>query len=159
MASILSILLVLIISLVLGLSRMKADITNAPIDIGFEHTTALGLDITLTVGGDHPIFKIGQDGNETAYINLPSSWTRKEVQHANLSDIKSEVAELSYNRWNLPQGAVITFEADAKWQDIILHNPSRIAYKIRLTTVDLEKDSADYQVILAKDESVHLLHP
>ncbi|PIR49270.1 hypothetical protein COU80_00790 [Candidatus Peregrinibacteria bacterium CG10_big_fil_rev_8_21_14_0_10_55_24] len=125
-------------------------------EMGIEHTQPLTLSLELsTLKGVALLYLTHEDSEETAYVSLPDTWTRREVRGVELREVASENV-FGFNRWRFPAGASVTFNIPASPDALLLHNPSSVPLKIRITRVDLETEHVERDVILVQESPVVL---
>ncbi len=128
----------------------------AVLDVGVEHTTSMTLSMTITANDTLRVVDIENDATENIAISLPDTWKRGEVRNVPLKSITSEAPSFGYVRWTIPKNASVTFKTKHPFEHLSIHNPSGIPLKIRLTSVDLQKNTGDHQVYLVKEGSVQI---
>jgi len=122
------------------------------VEIGVEHALPATLSLTASRGKGQQLMDITNDNNEILFVSVPEEWRRTEVRNVPLATITADDASLGFRRWHLPPKAGLGFTSAHAWKSITFHNPSGIALKLRVTTVDLERDTAEHDVYLVKDE-------
>ena len=125
------------------------------IEIGLEHTKPVTLSLSFTTNGSKGIADIRHDALETVHVSLPSSWAKREVGGVPLAAVTADPPALDFTRWSVPTGAVVSFDVTPP-ETILLHNPSGIPAEVKLTRVDLTKNSVERDIILVQDGSTLL---
>ncbi len=126
------------------------------LDIGVEHTAAMTLDMTITRNDLLRMIEIGNDQLEPIAISVPEPWKRGEVRNVPLKSVTADGASFGYVRWQLPAKAVISFTTNQPFDHLNIHNPSGAPLKIRLTVVDLQKNTGEHEVYLVQEGSVQI---
>lgn len=126
------------------------------LDLGIEHTQPMTLSLTLTKNDTQRMVDILNDAKETIAVSVPENWKRGEVRGATLLQITADAPSFGYIRWHLPAKASVTFATNNPFDQLNMHNPSGVLLNIRLTTVDLQKNTGDHQVYLVKEGSVKI---
>lgn len=130
--------------------------TVAALDIGVEHTQPMTLDITITKNDTLRMVEIGNDILETIAVSLPEHWKRGEVKYVALKSVTADPASFGYIRWHLPPKAIVSYKTNQPFEHLNMHNPSGVPLKIRLTVVDLLKNTGEHEVYLVKEGSVQI---
>lgn len=120
--------------------------------VAVEHTFPLSLTLRLSMGGSTRLIDLKSDHSEALLISVPADWKRTEVRGAALQSVTAEPPALGYIRWRLPGRASVTFRTEGTWRRIAVNNPSGVPLTLRLTAVDLERETAEHDVIIVKDE-------
>jgi hypothetical protein len=126
------------------------------VEIAVEHTRPGGLSITHSIGGSAHLVDITNDSDETLGVSLPDTWERDEVRNVPLASLVGSGASLGFRRWTLPPNASVTFETDADIDDLSVHNPSNIPLRVRVTTVDLKKNTTNTDSYLLQENPLTL---
>jgi len=126
------------------------------VEIGVEHVRPLTLSLTISTNGKNGIADISHDGTGTAYLSLPSSWTRREVRGTSLSTVIADPPTFGYTRWAIPAGATVSYAVPVAPSTILLHNPSGVPLQVKLTRVDLQTQNVERDVILVQDATTEL---
>lgn len=124
------------------------------IQLAVEHTQPATISITRSVGGHEHFADITNDNEETVFISLPESWRRDEVRNTPLASVIAGEPSLGYARWQLPPRASVTFRSPFNWHTMIVHNPSDVLLKIRMTTIDLATEQTTLDVYLVQREDL-----
>lgn len=139
-----------------GASSLTAElIPGERAEIGLEHTKPVTLSLSFTTNGPKGIADIRHDALETVHVSLPSSWTKREVGGVPLAAVTADPPVFGFTRWSVPAGAVVSFDVTPP-STILLHNPSGIPAEVRLTRVNLTKNSVERNIILVQEGSVLL---
>lgn len=151
-----SLVLVLFAGALIWQGSDDAEDPPGPVDLTVEHRGSFGL--TLRIGRASPtsFIDIGNDGAGEIRITLPEHWVRREVRFVPFDDVTVEPPALGYARWTLPPGSLVSFRTQSTWSSLIIRNPSKLPFKITLTTVDLENETSETEVILVKDRPLVL---
>jgi len=136
-------------------SFMAQLLPSQRIEIGLEHTKPVTLVISLTTNGTKGVVDIRHDALETIALSLPQSWIKREVGGVPLTDVTSDPPTFGFTRWNIPPGAIVSFDVTPP-STILLHNPSGVPADIRLTRVDLERNVVERDIILIQEGSTLL---
>lgn len=120
------------------------------------HSAPLSLALSLTEGAAGSLVDIDQTSGETIALDAPRAWKRTEVRRSPLSSVTSEQGEGDATRWTLPANAGISFSSESPVGTVTVRNPSGATLKIRLTRVNLAKQTSTYDVYLLKEGSLTL---
>jgi hypothetical protein len=126
------------------------------VDLTVEHTTVFGLTLSLGNNETTHFIEMGNEGSSEIQVSVPEAWQRKEVRNVPLKSVVADAPGLGFVRWHLPAGAYVSYRTKEGWTSLVVHNPSAIPFKIRLTSIDLKKGTSDTNVILLKDKPVTL---
>lgn len=151
----------LIAVLVLGMSSiappvLKGQLSRTVVDIGVEHSKPLSLSLEVAVLHDNAVAEFYSESEETILISVPSTWVRREVKHAQLSEVTSEAPALGFTRWTLPPRAGISFRVPQTPDSLILHNPTGVQMMLSLTQIDLPTETVNEDVVLVQGNTVKL---
>lgn len=154
---------VVALAVITGLSThawMRAELVETPaplvVDIGIEHTTPLSFDMDVNTIDDWAIVEMTSSSDETIYISLPASWSRREVWNVPLNSVISESPSFGFVRWTVPPNGGVSFDVPEVPSTLLLHNPSSELIKLRLTLIDLPTETVAQDVLLIKDGPVSL---
>lgn len=125
------------------------------IEIGLEFTAPVTLSLSLTTNGTKGVADIRHDASETIAVSLPETWIKREVGGVPLDAVRADPPTFGFTRWSLPPSAVVSFDITPP-STILLHNPSGIPAQIRLTRVDLQRNTVERDVVLVQEGSVML---
>lgn len=139
-----------------GLSAERAQLLRPPVEIGVEHGGGARIAVTYSTGGQAQLVDIGNDGREVVHVSIPEDWERGEVHGAPLAQLVTDAPSFGFRRWSIPAGATVSYRAPQGWSGLSIHNPSRELLRIRITTVDLARNTADTEVYLLQDARLDL---
>lgn len=137
------------------LSLQQPRIASIPsLDIGVEHASPMTLSLTITANDTERMVDVTNDTVEPIALSVPDTWKRGEVRTVLLKEVTAEAPSFGYVRWTLPKHASVSFATTHPFDHLAVHNPSSVPLKIRLTSVDLQKNTGDHQVYLVKEGAV-----
>jgi hypothetical protein len=128
----------------------------ATYDVTVEHRSTFGLSISLGKSALSRFVEIGNQGDSPISVTLPETWQRMEVRNVPLQSVSAGEPSLGYVRWTLPAGANVSYRSADDWSMLVIHNPSKIPFKILLATVNVDTKETDRDIILVKDRPVTL---
>jgi len=158
---VIAIVLVFVCLAVIGVQpvlRARLIPTPEPVtaEMGVEHTQPLSITLEMSARQGKALLFVTHEGEEeTVYVSLPESWTRREVHSVPLHSVVSESA-FGFRRWRFPAGASVSFSVPAVPTTFFLHNPSTIPLKVTTVRVDLETESVERDVVLVQESPVQL---
>ena len=126
------------------------------VDIGIEHSEPLSIGMEVGVRSGSAVVEFFSESPETILISVPSTWVRREVRNASISDVTAEPPSLGYTRWTLPPRAGISFRAPEAPDTVVLHNPTEVQMKLSLVRVDLETEEVERDVLLIQEDTMTL---
>ena len=134
------------------------DEVNEPViaEMGVEHALPLSLSMEISSLQGVGLLDITHEGEETIFISLPMSWSRKEVRGVSLSSVREETSSFGFTRWRFPEGASVTFGLPKYPDSLLLHNPSEVSLKINVTQVNLNEGTVTHDIILVQESPVAL---
>ncbi|HBH20218.1 MAG TPA: hypothetical protein DEB30_05100 [Candidatus Peribacter riflensis] len=124
-------------------------------EIGLEHQKPVSLALSLTTNGAKGVADMRHDALETIAVSVPSSWSKREVGGVPFAAVTMDPPTFGFTRYHLPPGAIVSFDLTPP-ATILLHNPSGVSAEVRLTRVDLEKDTVERDIILVQEGSTLL---
>jgi hypothetical protein len=123
-------------------------------DIALTHSAAVILSLAASSGKDPSLIELSQDGPETVTLDVPASWTLREVRGAALSAVPSQKVDLTYTRWQLPAHVTLSFHASA--DSLTVHNSGRTTLLIKYKRVQLSTGRVIADSILLQDKPARL---
>lgn len=127
---------------------------NPLLTIAVEHEEKMTLDLTVTRNGTDRLIEMKNDVLETIYVSTPVEWDRGEVRGAPIAEVTSTGPDAGYMRWTLPAGASVTFRTTTPFDRLRIDNPYKELMNVRFTQVDLQKNTAEHDSYLVKDNEV-----
>lgn len=152
-----ALILFVVVALIVMTRQTPLPRTIASLDIGVEHKTSMTLDVTITKNDRLRMIEFGNDQLEAIALSVPADWKRGEVRNVPLKDVTADAVSFGYVRWHLPSKTVVIYQTNQPFEQLNMHNPSGVPLKIRLTVVDLQKNTGEHEVYLVKDGSVMIL--
>ncbi|UPA23023.1 hypothetical protein K8942_02310 [Candidatus Peribacteria bacterium] len=146
---------VLIVFFVMSTQKGIPDVIPS-LDIGVEHTQPMTLEMTVTKNDLLRMIDMKNDTLESIAISVPAGWKRGEVRNVPLKAVVADEPSFGYVRWTLPPHADVSFTSRQPFTQLNMHNPSGVPLKIRLTLVDLLKNTGEHQVYLVQEGSVKI---
>ena len=140
------------------LPNLQAGVTSEPlqVDIAIEHIEPISMDIEISTLGGVAIADISQKGEENTLLSVPNYWVQREVRGVPIDQANIEDETFGFTRWNLPDGATISFRIKRSPDSMTLHNPTNSPMKVSVTRVNLETQEVVGDVILVQEGSTKL---
>lgn len=150
-----SIPFVLVVLYVISIQNPSLPVVES-LDIGIEHTKSMTLSIQITKNDALRLIEISNDVLEPIALSTPEDWKRGEVRNVPLKSVIGAEPSFGYTRWTMPAKATVSYKTKHPFEHLNIHNPSGVPVKIRLTIVDLQKNTGDHQVYLVKEGAVKI---
>jgi hypothetical protein len=125
-------------------------------EIAAEHEGPASLILDVSTRSGRAIVEAGNDGSGPLLLSVPETWRRREVRGATLDEVAPAETGLGFVRYVIPTGATLSLSADTSATHMTLHHPSADPLKIRLTRVDLDRDTVTRDVVLVQGQQVEL---
>ena len=132
----------------------SGELRGAVAEIAVEHDAAATLTIRQSSGKNEGIVEFAGEGADLR-LSVPSSWERRDVRGAALSDVPSDPPAMGYTRWHLPEGVTLSFHV-AGSPVLSIRNPSPTPLLIIRRKVDIVRGKVEEKSVLIKEGAVRL---
>lgn len=139
----------------LGQTRGVQD-AKTDAEIAVDHAAPAAISITHSINGSAHLVDVTNDSAQSIGISLPETWERDEVRNVPLAQITASDASLGFRRWQLPPNASVTYETSNQLGDVTVRNPSAIPLRIKVITIDMQKNTSDTQSYLIQTDPLSL---